>query len=152
MQDRLKETLTPRALALAEPAFKDDFGDSAMQGESTPAGEDVRTVWVDYDIQGTRYKSWAEFCNESSQAFYADSPPTAETMAFEACKQFRREGGSPLAWLKGFAREKRLGPNDRNMHEVKTLCETIEIGGCYDQCNVSGDGGVPHSAHHERGD
>ena len=41
------------------------------------AQEDARTLWLDYDCQGDRYKDWKIVCNESSEQLEGESPVRA---------------------------------------------------------------------------
>jgi len=99
---------------------------------------DARTLWVDYDDQGVRFKPWKQVVSESQveeyQDFPLDGPPTLHHLA----KHMERNGGDPRLWLQIWIREKKLDANDRAVHEMKSLVDMIYYGGTYDQFNLGG--------------
>ena len=73
--DNLLERLTP------------DKKDEAAAGTS---GEEVRTLWVDFDEQGERYKRWRDVCNESYTAGLDEKPLEGPLTRHETYGETRR--------------------------------------------------------------
>ena len=102
--------------------------------------EDGRTLWVDWDAHGERFKEWREVVAESTQlgfgesSFVPDGAPTALHMG----KMMYRRGGDPRRWVEIWLREKRLEGSDRTAFELRTLCEIFACFGSFDQCNIGG--------------
>jgi len=123
-------------LGLADPP--------ASQAGAGGAGQpdDARTLWVDWDPHGERYKPWREVCREAScedlDANRVDGPVTALHM----CKAMERQGGDPRQWLERWLREKRLDGGDRVAHELRTLTDVLFLTGVVDQLNVGGLHGI----------
>jgi hypothetical protein len=110
----------------------------AGEDETTPAqsGDDVRTLWIEYDEQGERYKPWRTVVAESSTHHFNDwtleGPPTQLTVA----KLMERTGGDPKLWMAKWQQQLKLDENDRVMHEVRSLVGILHYMGCYDQLNI----------------
>ena len=70
-----------------------------MSTEDAPAGtgeeaveEDLRTLWIDRNDQGQRYKEWKKVCSESSEERQADSPVAGPPSCLTVCKQMQHHG------------------------------------------------------------
>lgn len=119
------------------------FGRSAESpgGGQSPkplASDDARTLWVDWDTQGERHKSWKKVCQESRQEEFEDSPFEGGTTTLYMAKAMERSAGDPRSWLDKWLREKKLDPGDRVSHELKILCDALYYAGCRDQLNLGG--------------
>ncbi|CAK0901058.1 unnamed protein product, partial [Prorocentrum cordatum] len=99
---------------------------------------DARTLWVDYDEQGERFKRWRDVVGESRQEHYPDAKVDGPPGALHMLKHMERHGGDPRLWLDLFIRMKGLGQNDRVVHELRTIVEALYQGGVYDQLNMGG--------------
>jgi hypothetical protein len=117
----------------------------AATAVDTPRGDvpeenDIRTLHVDYDKQGRRYKIWKDVVAESHTEHYSDLPACCigSPIALDAVVAMERAGGTPSLWLSELARDKRLARTDRNYKELKALADAVEVGGGYDQLNVGG--------------
>ena len=51
------------------------------------------------------------------------------------CKHMERNGGNPAGWLLRFSSAKKLEENNRNYHELYTICLALTQLGEIDQCN-----------------
>ena len=104
---------------------------------SAPKNEDIRTLAVDFDRQGERYKEWrvvaAEVKHEETDPMPFEGPPT---MTF-LCKHMERHGRTPKGWVETFVREKGLTSQDRVVHELRCLAEIMELAGTFDQLNLA---------------
>ena len=114
-----------------------------MSTEDAPAGtgeeaveEDLRTLWIDRDDQGQRFKEWKKVCLESSEERQADSPVAGPPSCLTLCKQVQHHGGNPKLWMHLWMKELGVSGKDRLFHEVTTLVEILHQGGTYDQLNV----------------
>ena len=52
--------------------------------------EDLRTLWIDRDDPGQRFKEWKKVCSERSEERQADIPVEGPPSCFTACKQAPR--------------------------------------------------------------
>ena len=116
------------------------LGRVAPEGGPPKGVEDGRTLWVDWDAHGVRYKAWREAVAESTQLTFDDNPdtPPGPNTAIHSARAMERRGGDPVRWLEGWCREKRLETGDRSVFELRSLCEVFRSLGSYDQCNLGG--------------
>jgi hypothetical protein len=114
-----------------------DEKDTAAQtaGKGLDGEEDVRTLWIDYDFQGERFKEWRNVCQEASEHRYKDAPVPSPSVGVALCKHFFKHGGDPESWLNVWMREKNLEQNDRVVHEMRVLVRAYKHGCSYDQLN-----------------
>jgi len=108
-------------------------------GSKTPPNEDkedVRTLWVDYDAQGERYKDWRTVVRESSVNVFGDNPLEGPSTVLTLSKHYLRHGGDPRQWLILWMREKGIASNDRVIHEMRVLTDLLYYAGTYDQLNI----------------
>ena len=98
--------------------------------------DDVRTLSVDFDTHGERYKEWRLVVQESSSNVYPDCPCDGRETTLDFLKLFERNGGKPTMWLKVWAQNKGISTTDRVYHELEVLCTAIERAGSYDQLNM----------------
>ena len=107
-----------------------------MSTEDAPVGtgeeaveEDLRTLWIDRDDQGQRFKEWKKVCSESGEERQADSPVAGRCLLVH-------HGGNPKLWMHLWMKELGASGKDRLYHEVTTLVEILYQGGTYDQLNA----------------
>ena len=124
----------PRAQS-AEADLQQEFAQQAAS-HSQPGKEDARTLWLDFDEQGDKYKPWRQVTQESYTVADGHSSFDGPASCLEFCKHLERHGGSPSAWLEAWGRDKRLTRNERVMHELGVLTEILELAGSRDQLNV----------------
>ena len=98
--------------------------------------EDARTLSVEFDDQGERYKPWRDLVKECREYGYPDWPHEGPQTVLHLLRHMLKNGGSPKQWLLIWARQKGIHDNDRVMHEMRALMEILESGGCYDQLNL----------------
>ena len=101
-------------------------------------GEDARTLWIDVDEQGARFKEWRRVCQEIFEQQLpegsVDGPPSTVFL----CRRMLGHSGDPQQWLPIWAKLKGLNMNDRAYHEMTTLTDIVFFGGCVDQLNLGG--------------
>lgn len=96
-----------------------------IQGDSG----DVRTLAVDYDEQGQRYKEWRLGCSEmfhnsDPDVTAIEGPPTFLHLA----KHWHRHGGTPNSFFDKWLREKNVATTDRISYELNALFDMFEWG------------------------
>lgn len=128
-----------RARLLGDAAEEEVEG--GRQG-AVAAGDDARTLAVDYDGQGERQKSWKQCCREMSEAPFEDWPLEGPRTVLHLAKHMDKHGKSPSAFLERWCRAKRIEDSDRVQHELRTIVDCIELLGCYDQVNLANLAGV----------
>ena len=111
-------------------------GDDAPKAPATAEGDDVRTLWVEYDEQGERYKPWRMAVRESTSESFSDSPLEGPPTVLHLAKHYDRHGGDPRQWLQIWAREKKIENTDRILHELRVLVDTRHFAGTFDQLNL----------------
>ena len=98
--------------------------------------EDARTLAVEYDDQGERFRSWRDATRECREYSYPDWPHDGPQTALHLMKYMHKNGGTPKQWLLVWSRHKGIHDNDRVMHEMRALLEAFEYAGTYDQLNL----------------
>ena len=96
------------------------------------AEEDLRTLWIDRDDQGQRFKDW-KVCSESAEERQADSTVAGPPSCLTVCNHMQHHGGNPKLWMHLWMKELVVSAKDRLYHEVSTLVEVPYQGGKYDQ-------------------
>lgn len=99
-------------------------------------GSDVRTLWVDYDEHGERFKRWRDVVKESHVPSFEEKPLEGPATALHLIKHSERHGGDPRLWLQLWARAKHIEPSDRVHHELKVLTDCLFFAGTFDQINI----------------
>lgn len=136
-----------RAVDAADYAEKRRALFGAPSSSSTPtvpppaektAQEDseVRTLWVDFDEHGERYKRWRDVVKESYTPSFEEKPLEGPSTTLHLIKHAERHGGDPRLWLQLWARQKHVEPTDRVHHELKVLTDALYYGGSHDQLNL----------------
>ena len=107
-----------------------------LKPATAAAEEDVRTLWVDYDDHGERFKKWRDLARESFTPTYSDKqlegPPTMLTLV----KHWDRYGDGPKSWFDKFCMNKRIEPTDRVYREMKSIVDAFHYFGSVDQVNL----------------
>ena len=146
---------TPRGKGGKEEKPTEEFfiGDREAPPKGTVAddGEDnyqeartlaARTLAVEYDEQGARFKEWRVVCAESTLEYYPDFPVSGPCSAVDVCKHMLRHGGTPKLWLQQWRNDKGITQRDRVYHEVSALVEIVYQAGCYDALNMGASAAI----------
>ena len=96
----------------------------------------MRTLWVDYDEQGQRYKEWRRVVAECTETKHEDSPVQGPPSCLHMMKHWERHGGNPRLWLDVWCRNRNISQGERVYHELSVLLELFYVGGTYDQLNM----------------
>ena len=98
--------------------------------------EDIRTLSVEWDAQGMRFKPYRTAITEATEQALEDCEFKGGQTALFMAKQMLNHGGDPKSWIQGFAREHGLTQRDRTYHELQTLVQTIWLATTYDALNA----------------
>ena len=98
--------------------------------------KEVRTLWVDYDEHGERFKRWRDVCCESYAPAFEEKPLEGPCTALHTIKHTERHGGDPRLWLQLWMRSKHIESGDRTYHEMKVLVDSLYFAGTFDQVNI----------------
>ena len=104
--------------------------------EAEDSSGDARTLMVDYDHQGTRYKEWRVVVADSRDYHYEDWPCEGPATVLHLLKHMWKYGGDPKQWLELWCRQKSISDQDRVKHELRCLMDVLYLGGTYDQLNM----------------
>ena len=108
----------------------------AVGEEAAPS--DIRTLWLDYDEQGIRFKEWRKVLAESTENIgYEDWPHDGPGTVMHMLSHMFKFGGDPKQWLERWSRSKGVQDGDRVMHELRVLMDILWYGGTYDQLNLT---------------
>ncbi len=97
--------------------------------------KEVRTLWVDYDEHGERFKRWRDVCCESYAPAFEEKPLEGPCTAPHTIKH-ERHGGDPRLWLQLWMRSNHIESGDRTYHEMKVLVDSLYFAGTFDQVNI----------------
>ncbi|CAE7694882.1 pksN [Symbiodinium sp. CCMP2456] len=97
-----------------------DMPDVKVEQEQAEDDGDARTLYVDYDEQGHRYKPWRKVCQEATECNFSDAPHEGPSTVLFLIKQMERNGGSPKLWLDLWSRSRGIAETDRVRHELRT--------------------------------
>ena len=126
-----------RRRALFRAAGRNEPGDvQEPDKEEEGSGSDVRTLWVDYDEHGERFKRWRDVVKESHAPSFEEKPLEGPATALHLIKHSERHGGDPRLWLQLWARAKHIEQSDRVHHELKVLTDCLFFAGTFDQLNI----------------
>lgn len=97
---------------------------------------EVRTLWVDFDEHGERFKRWRDVVKESFTPVFEDRPLEGPSTALHLIQHAERHGGDPRLWLQLWCRSKHIEQTDRTYHAMKVLCDALYMCGTFDQVNI----------------
>ena len=115
----------------------DPLKTGAVEGkEDGSQDSEVRTLWVDYDEHGERFKRWRDVVKECYTPVFEEKPLEGPATALHVIKHSERHGGDPRLWLQMWLRAKHIETNDRTYHELKVLGDALFYAGTFDQLNI----------------
>lgn len=127
----------PLASGLAKDASPTSKMKPAKSGDDEPDDDkEVRTLWVDYDEHGERFKRWRDVCQECFTPTFSETPLEGPSTALHLVKFTERQGGDPRLWLQLWLRSKHIEQTDRTYHEMRVLVDALYYAGTYDQVNI----------------
>ena len=98
----------------------------------------MRTLSVEWDEHGERFKPWRTACREMSRHEFSDwgelfeQAPASVLALF---KNFERFGGDPLRWRDNWLKELGMSKHERTAIEVSVLTKSMYYLATYDQLN-----------------
>ena len=98
--------------------------------------EELRTLYVDYDNGGIRYKDWKVGVQECSTYRFGDFPHSGPPECLKFCRAVARDYENIRRWFQAWCEKFRLSEADRLWHEMSILVETLHFGLTYDQLNM----------------
>ena len=96
----------------------------------------MRTLWIDYDETGSRYKSWRRVANEVYAHQFKDSPVEGPGSCLHMIQHWDRHGGNPRLWLQLWCQSRGVQRSERVYHEMEVLLEIFHVAGTFDQLNL----------------
>ena len=104
-----------RGLFAGPPAAASDSKHNAQPkaeegGDSQDHHGDARTLWIDTDEHGERYKRWRDVCKECFTPVFDEKPLEGPSTSLHLIKVTERQGGDPRLWLQGWMRQKKTEP------------------------------------------
>ena len=104
-----------------------------------PAAEDERTLWIDYDEHGGRFKKWREAVNESTELSWGEEwDLEGGATCLQVARTMDKSGFDPRLWIQMWEREKKVQTSDRTHWELATLVDIMYYAACVDQVNLGG--------------
>jgi hypothetical protein len=131
---------TPRVEGLPNVSGDREAVDGEHSGGQADAeeDEDSRTLWVDYDAHGARYKSWRSACQESFQEKHVGCSKPGSMDCLHLCKTIGKNGNTQIIWLDKFCGARGITEYDRNYKELIVLATVLQEAGEFDQVNLGG--------------
>lgn len=127
---------SPIVPEVPEKVDEQDTKEEAEKQDEASGGDDARTIEVDYDEQGERFKEWRKVMTEVREYSFADWPLEGPMTVLHLVKHFGRHGGDPKRWLGEWMRSRHIAETDRVSFEMRCLVDIVYLAGCYDQLNL----------------
>ena len=108
----------------------------AVEVPTYDISDDVRTLVVEWDSQGIRFKPFRTAVSESCEHSLEDSELVGGQTAMHMVKRMLNHGGDPKLWMQGFAKEVGISSRDRTWHELSTLVQVIYLAATFDALNL----------------
>ena len=114
-------------------------GAGAASAGASPAKEpdDIRTLSVDYDDHGERFKRWRDLAREVSSVKFPDWPfDDSNSQALHLIKHWDRHAEDGLSWLSKWLTDRGVSTTERTGIEMKCLISCLQLAGTYDHLNI----------------
>ena len=106
------------------------------EAETKEFPDDLKTLWIEYDAHGDRYKPWRDFTREPMLKSTRTGLSMMVDLRYCTCvKHFEKHGGDGLSWLASWLRQKEMNEHERTSIEMKWLITCLHLSGRYDQLN-----------------
>ena len=109
-----------------------DANDWPAKGEV----EELRTLFVDFDEAGKRYKDWRVATRESATYRFGDFPHHGPPECLKFVRAVTEDYENIRRWFEAWCHEYHIGEADRLYHEMVNLVEVLHLGCTYDQLNM----------------
>ncbi|CAK0790584.1 unnamed protein product, partial [Prorocentrum cordatum] len=97
-----------------------------------------RTLAVEWNEQGARFKEWRRAVGESSEEAQGGRELRGAGAALHLYQRFTQHGGVPKTWMSTFCREYGISQRDRTYHELNCLVTIFWLAGTFDAVNLGG--------------
>lgn len=115
----------------------DGVGAATVGGGPAKEPEDIRTLSVDYDDHGERFKRWRDFAREVSSVKFPDWPfDDTNSQALHLIRHWDRHAEDGLSWLTKWLTDRGVSTTERTGIEMKCLITCFQLAGTYDHLNV----------------
>ena len=114
---------------------EDHTSDEQAWPEAADA-EELRTLYVDYDSAGKRYKEWRKGTDECATYRFGDYPHDGPPECLKFCRAITRDFDNVRRWFQAWCQKYNVGESDRLWHEMSVLVEVLHNGLTYDQLNM----------------
>ena len=115
-----KDPTAPAAEMPSGTKLLDQIDHPSKNSGEDEKSEEVRTLWVDYDEHGERFKRWREVCKESYTPVFDEKPIDGPLTALHFIKHAERHGGDLRQWLMLWCRAKHVEPTDRGLSRIES--------------------------------
>ena len=109
-----------------------DANDWPAKGEV----EELRTLFVDFDEAGKRYKEWRVATRESATYRFGDFPHHGPPECLKFLRAVTEDYENIRRWFEAWCHKYHIGEADRLYHEMVNLVEVLHLGCTYDQLNM----------------
>jgi hypothetical protein len=117
-------------------ADRDDDRDDDKEWPEKGDVEELRTLYVDYDSSGTRFKDWKVGTQECSTYRFGDFPHAGPPECLKFCRAIARDYENIRRWYQAWCERYKVSEADRIWHEMSILVESLHFGLTYDQLNM----------------
>lgn len=121
--------------ALSANSPKADAG-AAASSTCEKGSDDLRTLPVQYEATGGRFRAFRECINCFDETPFPDWPVPGPLTVQWCCKFMRDKGGSPTAWHNMWKLTGKLQDHENNVIAHEGLCRTLEVMCVYDQLDA----------------
>jgi hypothetical protein len=119
------------------PAPGNGVGAVTAGGGPAKEPDDIRTLSVDYDDHGERFKRWRDFAREVSSVKFPDWPfDDTNSQALHLIRHWDRHAEDGLSWLTKWLTDRGVSTTERTGIEMKCLITCLQLAGTYDHLNV----------------
>jgi len=122
--------------------LKEGVGGSATPANLSGSGDekdmDARIMTIERDpLTKERWRDWRIVASRLKEQKFDDWPLEGPRTVRWLSKEFVKSGGGPLRQHQNWRKDIKAEDNDRSIHEHELLALAFELGGCYDQLDIS---------------
>ena len=141
-------SLTPRSPRSADDAGPAPARAGAPAKRAVAAHDDARTLAVERNSAGERFRPFSSVAENSSQIDFSDWPLDGPRTAAWLTREIGRTGMGPAARQEQWKHENRLQDDDHHCQVHELLSELLELFGCVDQLDMTNLAGLESLSRH----
>ena len=141
-------SLTPRSSGPADDGGPAAARAAAPAKPAAAAPDDARTLPVERNSAGERFRTFRPVAETSSQIDFSDWPFDGPRTAAWLSREIGRTGMGPAAGHGQWKHENRLQDDDHHCRVHELLSELLEFFGCVDQLDVTNPAGLESLSRH----